>query len=154
VVDDLSIGDLHRIAWSGTRRHVEAVGENLSRAASGQTECLAVRSPDGTPVALGAIGYGEAAGVGTIFQLSTHEQLRGLGLGTLLISAAEGRIKRRGVSVARLGIEEDNPRARALYERLGYQVSGRRPASWEDERDDGTLFLYETVVTELDKPLE
>lgn len=125
----------------------------LARVSYGDTEYLAVRAPDGTPVAIGGIDYSLAPGVGTIFQLATHERLQGLGLGTLLIAAAEERIRRRGVRVARLGVEDDNPRARALYERLGYVASGRRPESWEAQGDEGMMFLYETVVTELDKHL-
>ena len=152
-VDDLTAGDLSRIAWSGSSRHVQAVTEVLDRVSLGETEYLTVRAPDGRPVTIGGINYTEAPGVGTIFQLSTHQQLQGFGLGTRLLAAAEERIHQRGVKVARLGVEDDNPRARALYERLGYQDSGRRPASWEAEREDGSLFLYETEVTELDKPL-
>lgn len=152
-VDDLTAADFPAITWAGTRRHLQAVAEVVARVASGETEYLAVRAPDGTPIAIGGIEYTEAPGVGTIYQLSTHPELQGLGLGTALISAAEERISRRGLSVARVGVEDDNPRARVLYERLGYRAFGRRPVSWESERDDGSLHLYETVITELDKQL-
>jgi DNA-binding NarL/FixJ family response regulator len=39
--------------------------------------------------------------------------------------------------------------ARLLRElrRLGYQASGRRPASWEYQDDDGVLRLHETTLT-------
>jgi ribosomal protein S18 acetylase RimI-like enzyme len=150
-VDDLAIADLPRIAWSGSARHVQAVAEVLARVASGETEYLAVRAVDRLPVAIGGVDYAEAPGVGTIFQLSTHSELQGLGLGTALIAAAEDRIRRRGVKVARVGVEDDNPRARRLYQRLGYREIGQRPASWEAQAPDGSVFLYEALVTELDK---
>lgn len=153
VVDDVTYRDLPSIVWSGNARHLQAVAEVLDRVATGATHYLAVRSPDGIPVAIGAIDYEEAAGVGTIFQLSVHEQLQGIGLGTLLIQTAEKRIRARGTTIARLAAEDDNPRARALYERLGYVESGRREVSWESQRDDGSVFLYETEITELDKHL-
>jgi ribosomal protein S18 acetylase RimI-like enzyme len=42
------------------------------------------------------------------------------------------------LSVAQLDVEVDNPRARTLYERLGYREVGRRPASWDVEDPDGS----------------
>ena len=59
----------------------------------------------------------------------------------------------RGLAFAALGVEDNNPRARRLYERLGYQAAGRQPASWETEDDDGVLRLYETTLTILRKRL-
>ena len=50
-------------------------------------------------------------------------------------------------------MEERNPRARALYERLGYVSCGRAPASWETEAADGSLTRYETVLTLMRKEL-
>ena len=54
---------------------------------------------------------------------------------------------------AELGVEECNPRARALYERLGYLAYGREPASWDEEAPDGSLTRYETVCTLMRKEL-
>ena len=107
----------------------------------------------GTLVAKAGIEYAEAPGVATITQVATHGDLQGLGLGTALIATAEERIRRRGLTVARIGVEDDNPRARALYERLGYQEVGRRAVSWEAEAADGSLLTYHTVVAEMDKTL-
>jgi ribosomal protein S18 acetylase RimI-like enzyme len=86
-------------------------------------------------------------------QLATHGELQGLGLGTALIAAAEERIRRRGLTVARMGVGDGNPRARALYERLGYEELGQRAVSWEEDAADGSLSIYRTVVTEMDKTL-
>ncbi len=80
-------------------------------------------------------------------------ELRGLGIGTRLITEAEERIRARELPVARLGVEVDNVRARALYERLGYVATGERPAAWEDMRPDGSVFTYEMVLTEMKKRL-
>lgn len=49
--------------------------------------------------------------------------------------------------------EDNNPEARALYERLDYHAHGQEPASWEHEDHDGRLVLYETTVTLLHKRL-
>jgi ribosomal protein S18 acetylase RimI-like enzyme len=76
-----------------------------------------------------------------------------MGLGTLLIEAAEARIRARGIAIATLSVETNNPLARDLYERLGYAPCRERHASWESERADGSSFTYETTVTELEKRL-
>src|SRR5262249_7215288 len=82
-----------------------------------------------------------------------HPRAAGLGIGTHLISAAENRIRQRGLAVAQLDVEVDNPRARTLYERLGYREAGRRSGSWAAEDADGTTSLYETEVATLRKDL-
>ena len=58
------------------------------------------------------------------------------------------------LSVAQLDVEVDNPRARTLYERLGYREASRRPASWDVEDPDGSISRYETVVATLRKDLK
>ncbi|MEV5971232.1 GNAT family N-acetyltransferase [Streptomyces sp. NPDC051921] len=52
--------------------------------------------------------------------LDVREDLRGQGLGTALIRAAEGLSRERGRALLGLGVAHDNPRAAALYARLGY----------------------------------
>lgn len=89
----------------------------------------------------------------TLWQLGVHPALRSCGIGTLLIASAEARITARGLTVAELGVEEGNPRARALYERLGYRAYGREPDSWEAETAEGSVERYETVCTLMRKDL-
>ena len=52
-----------------------------------------------------------------------------------------------------IAVDGDDPRTRALYERLGYVACGERDASWEAQRDDGSIFVYETLLTDMQKPL-
>jgi hypothetical protein len=52
-----------------------------------------------------------------------------------------------------IGVEDNNPRARALYERLGYKECGRGEASWGEHDSEGRPFLYETELTLLKKEL-
>ncbi|WP_449657344.1 GNAT family N-acetyltransferase [Streptomyces millisiae] len=79
--------------------------------------------------------------------------LRSCGLGGLLVRAAEARIRERGIGRAELSVEESNPRARALYERLGYVAYGSEPAGWDELAPDGTVRRYETVCTLMRKEL-
>jgi ribosomal protein S18 acetylase RimI-like enzyme len=68
-------------------------------------------------------------------------------------AAAEQRIRARGLRYAELGVEHSNPRARALYERLGYAAYGDEPDEWDAEGPDGTLIRYRTVCTLMRKQL-
>ena len=47
------------------------------------------------------------------------------GLGTAMIEAALRQAKENGFEQVELGVFEDNPRARHLYEKLGFQEQGR-----------------------------
>jgi ribosomal protein S18 acetylase RimI-like enzyme len=104
-------------------------------------------------VAMGGVDYAIRPGAGTLWQLVVHPALRSCGIGALLVQAAEQRIHARGLHRAELRVEESNPRARALYERLGYSAYGRRPEFWDTEAPDGTVFRYETICTLMQKEL-
>lgn len=119
-IRDLTPEDLPACAWSGTATHLASIARALDRAMRGEVEYLAVCSPSGLPVALGGIDYARTPGAGTLWQLAVHGALQSCGIGTILIRAAEHRIRARGLHRAELGVEDSNPRARALYGRLGY----------------------------------
>ncbi|MFI6114738.1 GNAT family N-acetyltransferase [Kitasatospora sp. NPDC051164] len=144
-VRNLRHEDLPACTWSGSATHLRCVEHELVRAAAGEVDYLAVCTPADLPVAIGGIDYQVADGAGTVWQLGVHPALQSCGLGTLLIRAAEQRIRERGLTRSELAVEEDNPRARALYERLGYVAYGREPDSWDEEAPDGTIRRYETM---------
>jgi GNAT superfamily N-acetyltransferase len=56
--------------------------------------------------------------------IGVQETLRSQGIGRALIEAAERRVLEQGYPRVGLGVSIDNIRARALYERLGYQDWG------------------------------
>lgn len=153
-VRDLTHADLPHCTWSGSALHLLVVENELDRAAAGMADYLAVCAvKSDLPLAIGGIDYELAPGAGSIHQLATMPALQSCGLGTILIAAAEERIRRRGLVRAELGVEQDNPRARALYERLGYVVFDTRPDSWDEEAPDGTIRRYETVCAIMAKEL-
>jgi Acetyltransferase (GNAT) family len=121
-----------------------------------EVEYLAACPPSGLPVGLGGIDYAKTAGAGTIWMLAVHPALRSCGIGTVLIQAAEQRIRARGPRRAELGVEDSNQRARTLYERLGYAAYGSESDSWDQEAADGTVSRYETMFMNplyLDQPV-
>jgi ribosomal protein S18 acetylase RimI-like enzyme len=106
-------------------------------------------------VGLGGIDYAKTSGAGTIWMLEVPPALQscGIGIGTVLIRAAEQRIRARGLHLAELGVEDSNPRARSLYVKLGYAAYGSEPDSWDQEAADGTVTRYETMLTLMRKEL-
>jgi ribosomal protein S18 acetylase RimI-like enzyme len=152
-IRDLTPEDLPSCAWSGPATHLASIARALECAHGGVVDYLAVCPPSGLPVALGGIDYAKNPGTGTLWQLAVHGALQSCGIGTILIQAAEQRIRARGLHRAELGVEEHNPRARALYERLGYTAYGREPESWDEEAPDGTITRYDTVLTLMRKEL-
>ncbi|WP_126639644.1 GNAT family N-acetyltransferase [Embleya hyalina] len=144
-VRDLLPRDLPACTWSGSATHLRHVERALARRAIGEVDYLAVCTPVDLPVAIGGIDYRTRRDAGTLWQLAVHPALRSCGLGTLLVRAAERRISERGLHIVELAVEEDNPRARALYERLGYAAYGRAPDAWDEEGPDGSTRRYETI---------
>ncbi|MFJ3908227.1 GNAT family N-acetyltransferase [Streptomyces vinaceus] len=152
-VRDLTHEDLPSCGWAGDALHVRQLADQIRRAEAGEIDYLAVCTPVGLPVAVGGIDYTVRPGAGTLWQLGVHPALRSCGIGTLLIRSAEQWIAARGLTRAELGVEEDNPRARALYERLGYQAFGREPDSWDVVAEDGSVRRYETMCALMCKDL-
>lgn len=154
VINDLTISDLENISWSGSVTHIRYVEEALKRLEKGEVDYLAVRTNKGVLVAIGGVDYKSHENAGTMWQLVTREDLRGLGIGTKLISALEQKIKDRKINLAMVGVENTNPRARALYEKLGYEVCGEEQDSWEEEDRDGNKITHHAQVILLKKELK
>ena len=155
VVDDLLVRDLPMMGWSGSPSHLRSVAQLLAvvESGTGDVEYLALRAPGGEPIAKVCIDYRSHDDAGTLTQAAVHGDLQGLGLGTRLIAVAEERVRARGKGRSVMGVEESNPRARALYERLGYSEFSREHASWEHEDSDGRVSKYETEIVLLGKHL-
>lgn len=62
-----------------------------------------------------------------IDSLSVDAAARGQGVGSRLIEAAFGFARQQGYASVGLDVVDTNPRARALYERVGFVVTGRHP---------------------------
>ena len=152
-VDDLRQDDLAALTWSGTASHLKSVAAALARVPAGDIDYLAVRAPSRHPIAKGAVDHAEPRRPGRLWQLATHPALQSLGIGTHLIGALEHRARSRGLSACWLGVELGNPRARALYERLGYVAFDEVDDGWDTEDETGRLVRYETRVTLMQREL-
>ncbi|MHA3019670.1 GNAT family N-acetyltransferase [Mycobacterium sp. BMJ-28] len=149
-VTAMAADDLRSIAWSGSPTHIKHVEAAWK---SGSLEYLVVRAPSGQPISIGAIDYQAHEGAGTLTQLATMPELQGLGVGSRLVSQLEERIRVRGLSSVLLAVEENNPRAQKLYDRLGYEIAGKAEESWESEDDNGNRYTHVANVVLMKKEL-
>ncbi|WP_079085164.1 GNAT family N-acetyltransferase [Streptomyces dysideae] len=81
------------------------------------------------------------------------EALRSRGIGSALIRAAEQLAREHGSTVVGLGVAADNPRAAALYERLGYRPLSDYLGRWSYEGHDGVTHECVEALTFLVKEL-
>ena len=138
-VRTLTEEDLVHCGWSGGPGHVESMAANMADA---EFAYLAVCTERDLPVGVGAVRFDVDPSYGELTQLAVFPALQSHGIGELLITALEDVIVRRGRAVVELGVEVENPRARALYERLGYAVSGEYDTGWDvlDEASGEKVF--------------
>ncbi len=72
-----------------------------------------------------------------IYGFRVRPQFRGRGIGSRLLLQAENDLIQRGFKRITLNVARDNPAARRLYERFGYQVVGVEPGIWSYIDDKG-----------------
>jgi len=66
-------------------------------------------------------------------------QFRNAGLGTRLMLTAEDDLRKRGYRAVILAVAKDNPGARRLYVRMGYEVIGAESGRWSYRDERGVL---------------
>jgi ribosomal-protein-alanine acetyltransferase len=69
---------------------------------------------------------------GRLYNIAIDPDYQGLGLGKKLLNECELEAARRNCRVMTLEVREDNDRARAMYETLGYRVIGSVKNYYED----------------------
>ncbi len=129
-IRDLDAADLAHLDWSGGQQHIQAVATALQASYVGEVELLVIALPNGQLIAMGAVDYRKSAAAGELWMLAVDGTWQSLGVGSVLIAALERRISDHGISVAKIGVEHDNPRAAALYRRLGYRTIAAALDEW------------------------
>jgi GNAT superfamily N-acetyltransferase len=93
----------------------------VRNAADGRGMGLVVVGTDDIPLAYGQFTLWPTCA--EISDLVVAEPLRGQGVGTALIQALVKRARTQGAKAFEIGVAMDNPRAAALYRRLGFEDS-------------------------------
>jgi ribosomal protein S18 acetylase RimI-like enzyme len=109
----------------------------LARQASGEATYLTAWRGHAA-VGVGAVRWTGRGGSPDpeLSNLHVPPRLQSQGIGTAIVHFAEDLARSRGYARLAIGVDEDNVRAAALYERLGYADTGRRwtgSYSWYDE---------------------
>lgn len=134
---DLQQVDLAGLRWSGGRAHQRALRDFLERSWTGEVDAVVAELSTGVLVAHGFVDFVRFGDAGHVQTLAVRDDWQGLGLGTLMVRELEQRACGRELSASTLTVELDNPRARALYQRLGYRVQGPSIERWP--LDDGSI---------------
>jgi len=93
-------------------------------------------------LALAVLAHDLAPGEMAIDGLAVAEGARGCGLGAALVEALCAEAMLRGFTLLRLDVVGENLRARALYDRLGFAVSGR-----SDSRLTAVIFGFRSCFS-------
>jgi ribosomal protein S18 acetylase RimI-like enzyme len=109
----------------------------LARQATGEVSYLTAWRGDAA-VGVGAVRWTGRGGSPDpeLSNLHVPAALQSQGIGTAIGHFAEDLARSRGLALLVIGVDEDNVRAAALYERLGYADTGRRwtgSYTWYDE---------------------
>jgi ribosomal protein S18 acetylase RimI-like enzyme len=114
--------------WYGPDRD-ESFRRSFERHRHGEVVYL-VAHVRGRPVGHLGVDLVRVRDAAHLWQFGVLPQLQSHGIGTAMVAEAEDAASVRGFSIAEIGAETDNPRARALYERLGYKLIDERDGEW------------------------
>lgn len=80
-----------------------------------------------------------AGGEGELGNLAVHPEARGRGVAERLLGAVFETARERGAGALFLEVRTGNAAARALYEKHGFEVVGRRPSYYEKPVEDALI---------------
>ncbi len=115
--------DLDHFERMWAPRHADYCREQFARGSVALTILVAVDEKD-APTRKAHLDFQAREDAAVLIAALVAPELRGRGMGTELMRAAERFVCDRGLHAIVLGVEDSNPRARRLYERLGYEVIG------------------------------
>jgi ribosomal protein S18 acetylase RimI-like enzyme len=139
VVRDCRADDLQLLEWLGMyTHHREIIQAAFARHLRGENLML-VADLNGFPVGQAWLDLTKRRleQIGYIWAVRVFPILRNLGIGTVLMRAAEDVLSERAFELAEVGVEKDNPDARRLYERLGYVHVGELREDYGYTTPDG-----------------
>lgn len=136
--------DLAALEWDGQYRHYRRVFKaNFDDMQRGQ-RMLWVAESDGALIGQVFVqllssdpDYADGARRAYLYAFRVRPEWQGHGIGTRLMEHAEADLVERGFRVAVIAAGRDNPRAKSLYERLGYRVFAEDPGEWSYVDDQG-----------------
>ena len=114
--------------WYGYERD-ESFRRSFERHKAGEVVYL-VAHIRGRPVGHLGVDLVRVRDAAHLWQFGVMPPLQSHGIGSAMVVYAEHSVAEHGFGIAEIGAETDNPRARALYERLGYTLIDERDGEW------------------------
>lgn len=126
--------DLPKLEWYGQYRHFRTLYQRAFHEQQAGRRIMLLADTGGFPVGQIFIslrtGAASALPHAYFHAFRVMELLRGLGIGSFLLSHAENTARDRNCQRAVIAVAKDNPRAQQLYERRGYRVYGEDAGRW------------------------
>jgi GNAT superfamily N-acetyltransferase len=113
--------DLDHFDLFGTG-HVQYCRDEFARS---NVTILVAASEDDRPIGKVHVHWEHADDAVWLEAAAVAKPMRSQGIGTSLVHAAESLAAERNFRIVELGVEDSNPAARRLYERLGYRSVAR-----------------------------
>ena len=137
--------DLPAMEWEGEYRHFRRLyAEHFEAFRAGTTLIFIAESSAGVMIGqVFILLYSRNKEVADglhrayLFSFRIKPAYRNQGLGSYMLSFVENQLLLRGYTTVRLNVAQDNPKARALYERHGYEVIGYSSGVWQYQDDEG-----------------
>lgn len=125
--------DLPLLEWYGQYTHFRTVYQRTFQEQSLGGRWMLVADLNGFPVGqlfvVPELSYYPDTGYFYSFRIMDH--LQGLGIGTRLLRYAESLLWAEGICGVIISAVKTNPRARELYERLGYHIIREDEGRWQ-----------------------
>ena len=122
--------DLPKLEWHGEYTHFRRVFQNAYE-----------DQQAGRGIFLGFLGrfddFGRGGKRSYLYSLRVMDAFQRKGIGTALVREAERILTERGFTAVSIAAAKDNPGARRLYERLGYQVITEDAGRWHYTDHEG-----------------
>lgn len=136
------------------REHIAAVAEMERQCFSDPWSEKSVASELDNPLSLWLIAEadGEVAGyVGSqtvldsadMMNLAVSQDFRRQGIGERLVNCLTDALKEKGVKTLLLEVRISNEPAKQLYQKLGFEIVGKRPGYYEKPREDALILRKE-----------
>lgn len=95
---------------------------------------------------LGYCGLQVGGDQGDVLTVGVDPARRRQGIGLVLMRELIREAARMGVQSLFLEVRESNGSARGLYEKLGFQLLGKRPGYYKDPAEDGMIYVLEVQL--------
>jgi len=146
-------GDVEAMRWARSEEQRDEWRRHLERAQTDEADFLVIELGDAI-VGKAVLDWAHNAdGTPWLWLGSVDPDFRSRGLGALGLAEAERRARARGHTRIEMCVDDDNPRARDLYLRTGYEVVGPYLDEHDETLPDGTTLRVATPGARLRKLL-